>query len=200
METYLRIELIEIIESNKQHTAPRPRAPGAGNQRKQETKGARGKQQRRKEKKSKRRGGGQERGNPNPEGAKQSGKREQPKEKVRRTRTRPGGRPARPDQDKRAHAHTHGTRAWRPPTRKGRCRRPLQTALVHRLSPLWNDGRYGKPDESVTGSAHTNHRSASSPTPTPEGPARTTPSRGPGRVRRGASWRPCLGGGQLQAQ
>ena len=168
-------------QQNKQHRAPRPRAPGAGNQRKQETKGARGKQQRKK--KAKRRRGGQtkdqERGKPSPVGALQSRKTKRPKEKVRRIRARPGGRPARPGQDGRAHAHTHGTRVWRPPTRKGRCRRPHETAPLHRRSPPSRDGRYGKPDMSVTGSPHANNRSARSPRPTPEGPARDNPIAGP---------------------
>ena len=127
-------------------------------------------------------GGGQtkdqERGNPSPEGAEQSRKTKRPKEMVRRIRTRPGGRPARPGQDGRAHAHTHGTLAWRPPTRKGRCRRPHETAPVGQPSPQSNDGRYGKPDASVTGSTHANHRSARSPRPTPEGPARDNPIAG----------------------
>ena len=102
---------------------------------------------------------------------------------MRRTRTRPGGQPARPGQDGRAHAHAHGTRASRPPTRKGRCRRPHETAPVHRPSPPSNDGRYGKPDASVTGSTHANHRSTRSPRPTPEGPARDNPIAGPRTVR-----------------
>ena len=92
---------------------------------------------------------------------------------------RPGGRPARPGQDGRAQAHTHGTRAWRPPTRKGRCRRPQQTAPVHRPSPPSKDGRYGKPNASVTGSTQANHGSARSPRTTPEGPARDNPIAGP---------------------
>ena len=120
-----------------------------------------------------------ERGNPSPEGAEQRRQTQRPKEKVRRTRTRPGGRPARPGQDGRAHAHAHGTRACRPPTRKGRCRRPHEAAPVHRPSPPSNDGRYGKPDASVTGSTHANHRSARSSRPTPEGPARDNPIAGP---------------------
>ena len=117
-----------------------------------------------------------------------------------RTRTRPGGRPARPGQEEQAHANTHGTRAWRPLTRKGRCRRPHETAPVHRPSPLSKDGRYGKPDASVTGSTHANHRSARSPRPTPKGRARDNPIAGPrtGTTRR--AQRPCLGGGQRQAQ
>ena len=98
---------------------------------------------------------------------------------MRRTRTRPGGRPARPGQDGRAHAHTHGTQAWRPQTRKRRCRRPHETAPVHPPSCPSNDGRYGKPDASLTGSTHANHRSARSPRPTPEGPARDNPIAGP---------------------
>ena len=105
---------------------------------------------------------------------------------MRRTKTRPGGRPARRGQDRRAQAHTHRTRAWHPPTRKGRCRRPHKTALMHRLSPLSNDGRYGKVDASVTGSIHTNHRSARSPRPTPEGPTRDNPMVGPERLQREA--------------
>ena len=121
----------------------------------------------------------QDQGKPSLEGAKQSRKTKQPKEKVRRTRTRPAGRPARPGQDGRAHAHTHRTRAWRPPTCKGRCWRPQETAPVHRPIPLSNDRLYGKLDASVTGSTHANHRSARSPRPTPEGPARDNPIAGP---------------------
>ena len=48
-------------------------------------------------------------GNPSPEGAKESRKTKRPREKVRRTRTRPGGRPARLGRGEQAHAHTHGT-------------------------------------------------------------------------------------------
>ena len=80
-----------------------------------------------------------------------------------------------------------GTWAWRPPTCKGRCRRPHETAPMHRPSPPSNDGRYGKPDASMTGSTHANHRSARSPRPTPEGPARDKPIAGPRGLRHGAS-------------
>ena len=65
------------------------------------------------------------------------------------------------------------------PTCKGRCQRPHEIALEHWPSPPSNNGRYGKPEESVTGSTHANHRSASSPRPTPEGPARDNPIAGP---------------------
>ena len=118
-------------------------------------------------------------GQPQPGGDEQSRKTKRPKKKVRRTRTRPGGRPARPGQEGRAHTHTHGTWAWHPPTRKGRCWRPHETAPVYRPSPLSNDGRHMKPDASVTGSAHANPHSASSPRPTLEGSARDNPIAGP---------------------
>ena len=121
----------------------------------------------------------QERGNPSLEGAVQSRKTERPKEEGEAHQNAPG-RPARPTgQEGRAHAHTHGTRARRPPTCKGRCWRPHETAPMHRPSPPSNDGRYGKPEASVTGSAHANHRSASSRRPTPQGPARDYPIAGP---------------------
>ena len=90
------------------------------------------------------------------------------------------GRLARTTRPGRTSTRTHALgRAWRPPTRKGRCRRPHETAPVHRPSPPSKDGRYGKPDASVTGSTHANHRSARSPRPAPEGPARDKPIAGP---------------------
>ena len=120
---------------------------------------------------------------PNKQRAHQDG----PQKKVRRTKTRPGGRLAGPGQEGRAHAHTHGTRVWRPPTRKRRCWRPYETAPVHRPTPLSEEGRYRKPDASVTWSTHANHRSARSPRPTQEGPARDNPIAGPrmGMMRSG---------------
>ena len=98
---------------------------------------------------------------------------------MRHTRTRPGGRPAPPGQEGHAHAHMRRTRARRPPTRKGRCRRPHETAPVHRPSPPSNDGRNGKREASLTGSTHANHRSTRSPRPTPEGPLRDNTIAGP---------------------
>ena len=118
-------------------------------------------------------------GQPQPGGGQAKQKDKAATGKVRRNKTRPGGRPARPGQEEHAHAHTPGTRVWRPPTRKGRCRRPHETAPVHRPSPPSNNGRYGKPDASVTGSTHANHRCARSPRPTPEGPARDNTIAGP---------------------
>ena len=105
------------------------------------------------------------------------------KGKVRRAKTRLGGRPARPGQEGRAHAHTLGTRACRPLTRKGSFWLPHETAPVHQPSPPL------RPDASVTRSTHANHRSASSPRPTPEGPARENQIAGPqtGETRSGPS-------------
>ena len=164
-----------------EQTAPRPRAPGAGNKRKQETTGARkgnnGKKQERK----------QRRQTKNKKGATPA--RRRPSKAERQSGQREGeahqkapGRPARLTRPGRrsTHTHTHGIRAWRPPTCKGRCWRPHETAPVHRPSPRSNDGRYGKPDASVTGSTHANNHSACSPRPTPEGPSRDNPITGPG--------------------
>ena len=141
-------------------------------------------------------------GNRSPEGAEQA--KSEPRTargKVRRTRTRPGGRPARPGQAGHAHAHTRGTRAWRSPTQKGRCRRPHKTAPLHWPSPPSQDGWYGKPDASVTGSTHV------------KPPQRTQPKTEAGGTRQGQphcgapngydaerAQRPCLGRGQRQAQ
>ena len=178
----------ESARRAKQHKTPRPRAPGAGNQREQETKRAQKKKdngETEKKTKTKEKGGTgvkqgtKTRANPAWRGPSNAESQSGQKKKVRRTKTRPGGRPARPGQDGRAHAYTHRTRVWRPPTRKGRCRRPHETASVHRPGPPSNDGRYGKPDALVTGSTHANHRSARSPRPTPEGPARDNPIAGP---------------------
>ena len=60
---------------------------------------------------------------------------------------------------------------------------------MNRPSPPSDDGRYGKPHTSVTRSTHANHRSARSPRPTPEGPARDNPIAGPrtGTTRSGPS-------------
>ena len=56
-----------------------------------------------------------QRGNPSREGAEQAKSAPRPATgKVRRTRTRPGGQPARPGQAGNAHAHMRGTQAWRP--------------------------------------------------------------------------------------
>ena len=138
---------------------PRPKRPGAektqrAGHNRGATRGRRGKETKKKEKQKNptatTNGATPARRGPN----KQRAHQERPKEKVRRTKTRPGGRPARPGQAGHAHTHTLGSLAWRPPTREGRCRRPHETAPVHRPSPPSQDGRYGKPDASVTGSTH----------------------------------------------
>ena len=142
------------------------------------------------------------RGNPSPEGAEQA--KSEPggaKRKVRRTKTCPGGRPAPPGQARHAHAHTRGTRAWRPPTRNGRCRRPHKPAPVHRPSPLSQDGRYGKPDASVTGSTHASPPQRTRPKTEPGGTRQGQPHRGaPNGYDAERAQRPCRGRGQRQAQ
>ena len=173
----------------KENKAPRPKAPGAGNQRTQETMGAPGNNKRRKTKRTKK-GATPARRGPS-KGDRHSGQR-----KGEAQQNVPGrlARPTRPDE--RAHTHAHGTRACRPPTRKGRCRRPHETAQVHRPSPPSNDGRYGKPDRSVTGSTHANHRSARSPRPLPEGTRQGQPHRGaPNEYDAVRAQRPCLSRG-----
>ena len=118
-------------------------------------------------------------GQPKPGGRRARQEDETAKGKVRRTKTLPGGRPAPPSQEGHRRAHTHRTQAWRPPTPKGRCRRPHETAPVQRPSTPSNDRQYGKRDASVTGYTHANHRSKRSPRPTPEGPAKDNPIAGP---------------------
>ena len=118
-------------------------------------------------------------GQPQPGGSRTKKRAKRQQEKVRSTKTRLAGRPARPDKEGHSHAHTRGTQAWRPLTRKRRCRRPHETAPVHWPSPPSKDRRYRKPDASVTGSTHSNHGSARSPRPTPEGPAWENPIAGP---------------------
>ena len=156
------------------HKIPRPKAPRAGKDGTPETREA----HKRNVKKTKGRNS-QEQGNPSPGGGEQT-------KGAPGTSTGKGdahqnapGRPTRPTlPGKHAHTYTHGTRVWRPPTRKSRCQHPHKTAPVHRPSPPSKDGQHGKPDPSVTGSTHANHRSARSPRATPEGPARDNPIAG----------------------
>ena len=169
-------------------TAPRPKAPGAGNRGKQETAGAQWEKKKGNKKsprKERTKTKGQERGKPSPAGGQAKQEDDTAKGKVGRTKTRPEGRPAQPCHEAHTHADTHGTRAWRSPARKWPCRCPHKTAPVHRPSSPSKDGWYGEPDASVTGSTHTNHRSACSLRPTQE--QGTTGSRGSKQVRRRAS-------------
>ena len=121
--------------------------------------------------------------------------------KVRRTKTRPGCWPARPGQEEHAHANTHGTQAWRPPTGEGRCQRPHETAPVHRpISPSTN-GRYGKPKASVTGSTHAKPPRCTQRKTDAAGTRREQPHRGASnRYNAERAQRPCLRRGQQQAQ
>ena len=161
------------VGGRRRKPVPRSRTPGAGNQRKQETTGAHTHEQKKEGKQT------NKNGQPQPGGGPPKQKDKTAEGEPRRTKMGPGGQPARRGQEKPVHAHTHGTPAWRLPTRKGRCRRPHETAPVHRPPPPSNDGRYGKPDTSVTGSTHANHRSARSPRTRPDGPATDNPIAGP---------------------
>ena len=93
-------------------------------------------------------------------------------------RAREAGPPDPARTDEHTHARTGPGRGVLRPARGGEGVH-TKTAPVHRRSPPLNDGRYGKPDASVTGSTHANHRSARSPRPTPEEPARDKPIAGP---------------------
>ena len=99
-------------------------------------------------------------------------------EKVRRTKTRPGGRPARLGQEEHAQASTYGTRAWRPPTRKGRCEGPHESAPVHLPSQPLQDGPYRKPDASVTASTHAKPPQGTQPKTQARGTRQGEPQRG----------------------
>ena len=159
------------------------------------TKGRRGKE-------TKKPNNNHKQGNPSAQGAEQA--KSEPrtaKGKVRHTKTRPEGRPARHGQAGHAHAHTRGTRAWRPPTRKGRCRRPHKIAPVHRPSPPSQDRRYGKPDASVTGSTHAKPPQRTQPKNEAGGTRQRQPNRGaPNGYDAERAQRSCLGRGQRQAQ
>ena len=159
--------------------APRPKAPRAGKHGKPETgeahHGARKNSNNHKQ------------GNRSPEGAEQTRRAPRRATGQGEAQQNAPGRPARPTwPEEHTHTHAHGARQWRPPTRKGRCWRPHKT-------PPSKDGRYGKPDASVTGSTHAHYRSARSRRRTPEGCARNKPIAGPRmgttRARRGAPTR-----------
>ena len=138
------------VRANEERQAPGHRGPGSTQSRRQRGRerggGKRGEEANADKKKG--------HGKPQPGRSQKKKKDKTATEKVRRTKTCPGGEPARPGQEVHAQADTRGTRRWRPPTRKGRCGRPQETAPVHRQSPLSRHGRYGKPDASVTGSTH----------------------------------------------
>ena len=113
----------------------------------------------------------------------------------------PGGQPTRPGEIEQAQAHTRGTRAWRPATRKGRCRRPQETAPVHRPRPPLTDGRCRKPDASVTGSTHANLTQRTQPKTEAGGTPQGQPHRqAPNGYYAERAQRPCLGAGHRQAK
>ena len=87
------------------HKTLAPKAPRAGKRGTRET--AEAQPERGKKKKKKKPNNNHRQGNPSPEGAKQT--KSPPRRatrKVRGTKTRPGGRPARPGQEEHAHTHT----------------------------------------------------------------------------------------------
>ena len=157
-----------------------------------------GKKKKKKKKKANKR---PSKGQPQPRGGRAKQKDKAATKKVRCTTTRLGSRPARPGQQEHAQAHTHGTPVWRPPTRKGRCLRPHETAAVHRPSPPSNNGRYGKADASVTESTHAKPPQRTQPRTGARGTHQGQPHRGaPNGYDAERPQRPCLGGGQQQAQ
>ena len=120
------------------HRTPRPKAQGAGKTARKTQRGPKT---------------GKEKRSDNHKQGKHRARRDRPWTMLRRSITRPGGRPARRGQEELAHAYTQRNR-------KERCWRPHETAWVHWPSPLLRDGSYGKPDASVIGFRHGNHRSA----------------------------------------
>ena len=185
-------------KTQSQRPRPRPRPPGARKHKKPRTAGARaigegGIKKRRKGQKGKTK---PKQAEPEPGRGRARKKGETSKGKVRRTKTRPGGRPARPGREEHAQAHTRGTWAWHPPTLKGRCRRPHETAPVHRSSPASKDGRYWKPDASVTGSTNGKPPQRTQPKTEDSGTRQGQPHRG---YKTDQSKPLCLGRGQQQA-
>ena len=98
------------------HGAPGPKAPGAGKHKKPETAGAKATGERGKTRKAKKTKKTKTKGQPQPGGGGTEKMDETARGKVRRTKARPGGRPAPPGQEERAHSHTHGTWLWCPGT------------------------------------------------------------------------------------
>ena len=90
------------------------------------------------------------------------------------------GRPARPTRPRgtstRTHSRDPGVASSDP---QGEVSASTRNSPGAPAESLVDDGLYGKPDASVTGSTHANYRSARSPRPTPEGPARDNPIAGP---------------------
>ena len=90
------------------------------------------------------------------------------------------GRPARPTRPRRASTRTHardpGVASSDPQGAVSASTRNSPSAPAE--SPVERRTVQEKPDASVTGSTHTNHRSARSTRPTPEGPTRDNPIAG----------------------
>ena len=108
--------------------------------------------------------------------------------KVRRTKTRPGGRPARPSQGEHTQAHTRGTWGCRPPTQKEEVLASTRNSPgAPAESPV--EKRTVPETGSVSDRVHTRQTTAAHAArdQSRRDPLGTTPSRGPERVRRGTS-------------
>ena len=193
--------------TNNQHTAPRPGATGAGNQRKQETKGARGKRQWRRKKNKRAKGGGEgtnkgpRKGQPQPGGGrtKQKDKTAQRKGEAHQYAPRRPARPTRPEQTStRTHARGPGVASSDPqgevsastPNSPGA---PAESPVEQRT--LQETGR-------VSDRVHTRQPPQRTQLRTDAGGTRQgQPHRGaPNGYDAERAQRPCLGGGQRQAQ
>ena len=134
-------------------------------------------------------------GNPSPEGAEQRRRTGRPQEKVWRTRTRPGGRPARPGQKEHAHTHARdpGVASSDP---KGEVSASTQNSPgAPAESPV--ERRTVRETRRVSDRVHTRQTTAAHAAQdrSRRDPPGTTLSRGPERVRRGARPAPLPGQG-----
>ena len=154
-----------------------------------------------KERQKKRQTKEQERGNSSLEGAEQSRKTKRPKEKVRRTRTRPQGRPARPSQEGRAHKHTR-TGPGRGVHRPARGGIGVQKKQPHAPAKSPVERRTVRETGRVSDRVHTRQPPQHTQPKTDAGGTRQVqPHRGaPNGYDAERAQRPCLGGSQRQAQ
>ena len=181
-------------QQNKQHTALRPRAPGAGSQRKQEAKGCAENNNGKKTKGGGRANKGPRKGQPQPGGGQAKQKDKAAKGKGEAHQNAPG-RPARPTRPGRTSTCTHA----RDP---GVASSDLQGEVLASTrnspgapaeSPI--EQRTVRETERVSDQVHTRQPpQRTQPKTDRRDPPGTTPSRGPERVRRGASPAPFLGG------
>ena len=147
---------------------PRPKAPRAEKHGTPETTGAN-------KGKKKKKSNTQQTGRPKPGGGRTKNKEKAARGKGEAHHIAPE-RPARPTRPSRARARTNARDLGVVSSdSQGEVLASTRNSSVHRPSPPSKDGRYGKPDASVTGSTHANYRSARSPRTTLEEPARDNP-------------------------